>query len=135
MKESQAIKAVSKKFIEHWKYLLSLEEWDISVRNVKLEDGKLGECGCEPAHKSATINIDVSKHKTIEELLETVRHEFIHLVHAHFESYRNSVTKILAPNVRDATDDIYAIGAEDVVLKIEHLLGKLNVDVHGRIKK
>ena len=86
MNESTAIKAIAKKFIERWKYLLSLEEWDIQFRHVKLEDGTLGECGCEPAHKSATINIDIAKHKSIDEVLATVRHELIHLVHAHFES-------------------------------------------------
>lgn len=135
MKETQAIKAVTKAFIDRWKFLLSIEEWDIVIKNTKLEDGTLGECGCEPAHKSASINVDISKHKSVEEVLLTVRHEMIHLVHAHFESYRNSVSKYLASNVSDVSDDIYSIGAEDVVLKIEHLIEKLGIDVKGRNKK
>lgn len=133
MKESKAIKAVTAKFINRWKYLLSIEDWDITFKHVKLEDGTLGECGCEPAHKSANINVDIGKHKDVNELLATVRHEMIHLVHAHFESYRNSVCKYLSPTLSDVADDIYSIGAEDVVLKIEHLLKKLDVDVRGRI--
>lgn len=133
MDQAKAQKALTPKIINRWKYLLGLDDWDITFKCVKLEDGTFGECGVEPAHKSASINIDVEKHKDATELLETVRHELLHIVHALFDSYRSSVIKSLAPNVVDVTDDIYILAAEDVVTKLENLLKRLDVDVKGRI--
>jgi len=131
MKESDAVKAVTSKFIDRWKYLLSIEEWDIQLRYINLEDGTLGECSVEPAHKAAVVLIDVGKHKNKNQLLDTIRHEMIHIVHAHFESYRASISKYLLPSVADVADDIFFIGAEDTVLKVEHLLKKLEINVKG----
>jgi hypothetical protein len=131
MIEKDAIKAVSSKFVDRWKHLLSIEEWDIQFRYTNLEDGTIGECSVEPAHKAAVILIDISKHKNKNQLLDTIRHELIHIAHAHFESYRSSISKYLLPSVADVADDIFFIGAEDVVLKIEHLLKKLNINVKG----
>ena len=69
MKETEAIKAITPKFVDRWKYLLGLRDWDIKWRYSKLEDGTYGECGVEAAHKSASIILDIEKHKNKQELL------------------------------------------------------------------
>ena len=132
MDESKAIKAVTQSFVDKWKYLLSIEDWDILFRYSKLDEDELGACMVEPHHKSAVIILDITKIKDKQELLETLRHELIHITHAHFNSYRQAVSKNLAPNVSEIADDIFSIGAEDLVLKVEHLLHKLDIDIQGK---
>lgn len=132
MDEAKALKAVTHKFVDRWKYLLSLEEWDIQIKYTKMDDGDLGECDVIAAHKVATVVVDIAKHKDANHLLDTVRHELFHIVHAQFEHHRSAVTKFLTPNMVDTVDDLYMIGAEDLVLKLEHLMKKLNVDVRGK---
>ena len=135
MKEADALKAVNSKFVDHWKNLLSLTEWDIQFRYTKMEDGDLGECSVEAPHKMATIVVDVVKHRDANHLLDTVRHELFHVFHAQFEHHRSAATKFLAPNAVELMDELYMLGAEDVVLKMEHLMAKLSIDVHGKMKK
>jgi len=132
MKEAEAIKAVTAKWVNHWKFLLGIDDWDVVFRYAKLEDGTLGECGVEAVHKSAGITVDIEKHKNKQELLETIRHELIHIMHAEFELYRNATIKYLTPNMIDMADDIYSIGAEGLVLKVEHMLNKLDIDINGK---
>ena len=132
MKESIALKAVNHKFLNHWKDLLSLTEWDIQIRYTKMEDGDLGECSTETPHKMATIVVDVAKHKDAPHLLDTLRHEIIHIFHAQFEHHRSMAAKLAAPQMVEVLDELYMIGAEDIVLKMEHLLKKLDIDVHGK---
>lgn len=135
MNEVKALKAVTKKFVDRWKYLLSLEEWDIQIRYTKMDDGDLGECSAETPHKLASIVVDVAKHKDTNHLLETIRHELIHVFHAQFEHHRTVASKFAAPNVIEILDELYMIGAEDIVVKMEHLFKKLNIDVHGKVRK
>ena len=132
MDKNKALKAVTAKFVSRWKHLLSIEEWDINMRYTSLEDGTLGCCSVTPAHKYATILIDISQNKDENELLETVRHEMFHIVHAHFEGYREAAIEHLSPGVAKALDAVYSIAAEDVVLKLEHLMKKLNINVKGK---
>jgi len=135
MNEDKAVKAVTQKFIDRWKYLLGLDDWSIIIRYTKMEDGDLGECSVETPHKMATVVVDVAKHKNADHLLDTIRHELLHIFHAQFEHHRTLASKFAAPSMIEVLDEIYMIGAEDIVLKMEHLLKKLDVDVHGKVRK
>ena len=52
-------------------------------------------------------------------------------MHSYFDTYREAAVKNLSPNVGEVLDSVYEIAAEDTVLKIEHLLKKLNIDIKG----
>jgi len=132
MKENEAIRAVTKTFINRWKHLLSIKDWDVQLRYTTLDADELGCCGVEPHHKSAMIMVDINQIKDKQELLEVIRHELMHIVHAHFNSYRQAVEKHLPPNVVTVSDEIFSIAAEDLVLKLEHLVNKLDINIKGR---
>jgi len=131
MKDAAAEKAVTKKFLTTWKRLLSIEDWDITIKYKSLPEDELGNCSVVAAHKQASIEIDPKQHKNKELLLLTVRHELLHLVHANFNIYRNAVEGCLGSSTIAVADTIFETGSEDVVLKIENLLKRLNINIKG----
>lgn len=132
MRETIAIKTLTRTFVNRWKHLLSIEDWDIQFRYTSLDEDELGSCSVEPHHNSAMILLDLNKIQNKKELLEVVRHELIHITHAHFNSYRQAIIPHLPPNVVTVADEIFSIGAENLVLKIEHLLKKLDINIQGK---
>lgn len=133
MKESEAVKAINKKFVDRWVHLFGLYDWEIKFRYNKLDENTYGCCSSEPAHKSALILLDIEKHKTQKELQQTCIHELAHLIHSHFDTHRDTVNKLLSANASEVADEIWSLGAESVVSAIENLLKKLGVDTKGNI--
>jgi len=131
MKESTAIKLITKKLVNRWKYLLGIEEWDIKFRYSKLEEDTMGVCMADPQYKKATIIVDIAEHKNNEELLDTIRHEMLHIIHAEFELYREMIKDHVGANTLTTMDTVFELGAETVVRRLEGLLRKLDVNLKG----
>lgn len=132
MKENDAIKTITNSVVARWKYLLGIEEWKIKFRYTKLEDGGMGECRADPVYRKATIVFDLAEHKDKKDLLDTLRHEMLHIVHAEFEHFRDQAREYFSPAVATTLDDVYMIGAEACVRKLEGLLDRLEINLKGK---
>lgn len=63
---------------------LGLGWWRVDVVWRKLDEGTKGECHMHPRYRRATIELDETEHDDADDLLHTLRHEALHVLHAEF---------------------------------------------------
>lgn len=76
-------KSLAKKAFQKLFTALSLENrWRVSLVLDSLPENTFGTCECNPRYHRARITIDISKeaHKDPIELVDTIRHELIHVL-------------------------------------------------------
>lgn len=103
------------------RWRLQLNMWDVDVRYRCLEDG-LGTCTPEVKHDTAVIEIDSEEHESSDDILNTLRHELIHLMLANLETYRKAVGQLVDDKAFDALDEFWRHAVERTVLNFERCL-------------
>ncbi|MEO0481902.1 MAG: hypothetical protein AAF196_20745 [Planctomycetota bacterium] len=71
---------VAEEAINRFREAFSLTDWRIYAETHDLDPGNLANCSILDAYQKATIRIDVTQHESEEEVVESVRHEMIHLL-------------------------------------------------------
>lgn len=92
---------------------LGLSDWTVTVTYERDED-RMGSCSTMTSYQKATINIDPSHHDDEDEVLDTLRHELLHIVHDEFTILRT-----------EENDRLHSHAAERTVLRMERMLDRL----------
>jgi len=117
------VKAQSPRYIK----LFHLNDWKVTFKyNWIGEEGDLtfGTCTTDPSYKHATIVINPELLEDEIELVKTLRHELIHVLHSSFDIYRDTVQKLVSSKEFDALDTVFHYACEDAVMFIENILDK-----------
>tara|TARA_R100001143_G_C3359747_1_gene134748 strand:- start:5587 stop:6096 length:510 start_codon:yes stop_codon:yes gene_type:complete len=132
MKKAEA-EAISKKYSRAIKCALGLNDWNITVnfRKCGLDEDRSsgtefdGQCAADERYKFATITINHKSHATVEDLLDTIIHEHIHILHAVFGLFRSAVSHA-GPTHNDphwlACIDVWMYCSEQFVARIEDMI-------------
>ena len=114
-----------KKIVEdHFKFMkwdMQLQKWEIEVSFDANDDSK-AICSAEPNYHRAYINIDPSRHESAEDVVESLKHEMIHVLHCPFETYRKAVAHHLDEESFDALDEVFVMASEHTRSNIDNML-------------
>lgn len=115
---------------------LALNRWAIEVEYCSLADGLMGDVTLLHKYYRAYIRIDLQKHPNKRSVLDTVRHEMLHIVLADLELIKEvgdqAITAMESSNMFSSTFDH---GVEKCVANLELLLDKLGITPQSLIRK
>jgi hypothetical protein len=125
MQESE-VQAIVDAHIKPMMRLLGVQAWRIAVRyEAESEDHPdwVASCDRHTSYQRATIRIDPARHDTAAEVLDSLRHELIHVVLSPFDAYRALATaNIKAGSAMDAAEDrAWEAAIELSVLAVERI--------------
>jgi hypothetical protein len=104
------------------RYAMQLASWEINVKWVRLDPGVMAQCKADVRYHSATLEVDPDAHDTKAELLDTLRHELAHVLHAEFGLYECAVAHLINQRERNVLDEIGDAAREKTVNAIERML-------------
>lgn len=97
---------------------LQLNMWSVRLEVANL-DGLDAQCSFRAEYEQATITIDPSKAHTEEDVLDCLRHELFHLLHADYNLARNMIAEIVDAKQFNIIDHAFSYAAEKTVLRLE----------------
>lgn len=101
---------------------LGLQQWTIHVVYEALEEGTRGLCHADPKYYEATIRLDPEQIDHAAGVLDVLRHEMLHIVHAEFQTYRRQVSELIGEAERRALDHGFDRACEDIVHRLSYML-------------
>lgn len=113
--------------IEGMKAQFNLQQWRIQINYEPLEEYCVAQCFMATAYQRATIKIDPEQHETEDEVVDSLRHELLHIVLAPYNIYRSMVT----PNIeKDSAmdtveEEAWTVAIESAVLNLERIMDRL----------
>ena len=105
--------------------------WQLQIQNWRLEidyrslgcEGAKGQCTINTPYDRAYIELDPEAFETESEVLDTLRHELLHVVMAPFDLYHTTVFETLeGESSRKVANHMFTHVAEQLVVKLERLL-------------
>lgn len=112
-----------RRYVKNLSRAMGFAGWTLDVEFKRLEEDTYAENLVFPEYRRATLTFDLEQ--GYDELLDTIRHELLHLTHCNFELYRKAVGGIVAPPQWSIFESIYENCVEDTVARIEEMLDKL----------
>jgi len=113
--------------VREMRMALGLSRWHVNVHYRALADDDIGTCLVDVPHFRATLGFDSAKHDDAGHVLETLRHELLHVCHAYFEIPRRVVGEHLSSEAFNAFDVSFRLAAEHTVASMEWLLDDQDV--------
>jgi hypothetical protein len=124
---------------------LYLQAWEIDIKYHHIEPnrpmpegyGVRGDCFCDPKYQHAVIRLDPEMFSSESMVLDTLRHELLHIFHHHHATLRDAYEKLLPdPQQQAALNGLLALVAESSVRCIENMLDiGLNSPVRSMIRR
>lgn len=130
----QSAKAVIDPAVRPMRHALGLNNWRVDIEYGVLGE-RLGECVVNATYQRGTVTIDPAQHESEDELLDTLRHELLHLIHGDFETCRRITAQFIEGDSFDAMDVGWHLGAERTVLALERLLDSLGLGPRELVAK
>lgn len=104
------------------RHALWLGHWHVDLVYERLEDDAIGQCKIRLAHQRAEVCIDPAAHETEGDVLDTLRHELLHLACGYFDHARQCVHSFLNDEEFSSVDQSFTLGAEHSVSAMERFL-------------
>lgn len=108
--------------IKQMRWALQLQDWNIDVTCGPLEANCGGTCKSDPKRQRACIEINPAAHEDEVDVVTTLRHELLHVLHADFETYRKAVSQLVDSSTFNAIDEFFSHAAESLVARLERML-------------
>ena len=121
MEKSEARQALNAA-IRPMRHMMCLGQWTIDLECVRLEGTTMGACTVSLDHRRARIDIDPEKHEEVGELLDTLRHELLHIAHAYFLTARTAMSPFVSEKEFESVDHSFTLGEEHTVASFEGIL-------------
>lgn len=118
------VKAIVEAHIEKMVRLLGVQAWKIDVLYEEAgQPNWAASCTRQLPYQMATIRIDPAMAKDEADVLESLRHELIHVALAPFDAYRDVVTSSIKPDSSmDAAEErSWTLAIESAVLAVERI--------------
>jgi len=128
-----------RKYVENFQRAMGLEDWTIDILFERLEGNTMAESYFMPEYRRATMTFDLSEHTEEDEsLLESIRHEFLHIIHSPLGLYRDSVATLVSNPSWAVLEKVWGHSCEEMVSRMETILDNLGltpekIEREGRI--
>lgn len=118
------------KALRRFRAALGLNDWDINIEWARIRPPMYGEPGCDalgmcsadPSRRRATITLDHDLHESRDELLNTLLHELLHVLHADYELVRRQLLPLLSDRETQIAEHAFDHAAERLVGGLERML-------------
>jgi len=123
--------------IRHLRWAMQLQDWKIDVEYRKLDDGVKGQVYSKPRYQTARICLDPVEAEDVDDLLITLRHEMLHILHSEFEVVRDAAHDLCQSNREKALlDGAWIESSERCVVMLERMIDVgLGLDVKGLVRQ
>jgi len=125
--DKSLVQKIIRRELNRYRKLLSLQDWTITIKYNWIgdeDDATCGDCEANPNYKTAAITINPDMAANEKELIHTLRHEMFHILHASFETYRNTVEKLITDKEFKAVEEVFDRCREDLVMCLESMFDK-----------
>ena len=120
--EKREVEQILAEALPKMRAALALDDWEIVHKVCALPDSTLGRCGIDFDRLRASMSFDAEQHEDRAELLDTVLHEFCHVLHGAFEPHQEMAREMVEPEMREALDVTARLGDEQTVARIMRLI-------------
>jgi hypothetical protein len=107
-------------------YALGLDRWEINIQCQEMDDA-WGGCSIQAENFKASIGVDYDTLEDEDQLLSTLRHEFFHIMHYQYETYRKVCIACMCDSEAKITDVSYADACEKLVSTMEMAFDRLGM--------
>jgi hypothetical protein len=116
---------------------MGLRFWNITIEYSRLDKGTLGQCSVNAeGYELATCTLDPEQIADSDELLETLRHEYLHIVLAAFDRLRSQWDVVtLLPDVKALFEHQWFNSCETTIRCLERLLDGNGVTLDALVEK
>ncbi|MCG8556242.1 MAG: hypothetical protein MJD61_13280 [Proteobacteria bacterium] len=105
------------------RHALWLGSWHVDVDYAPLQGSVMGENHINLPYLQCRISIDPESHDTESEVLETLRHELLHLCCGYIDHPRRCVSEVVKDHdVFSSLDQSFTLASEHAVLAMEKVL-------------
>jgi hypothetical protein len=108
--------------IKKMRWAMQLQDWRIGVSYLHLDGDLVADCRAEPGCRRAFVRIDCDKCEDEHDVLDTLRHELLHVFHAEMWPYRQAVARLVEEHPFDAIDESFQQATELIVTRMEQML-------------
>ena len=120
----EEVRRICNRWIKRVRNSLFLNDWRVDLRYERCDkEHSIGECVIDFSYKTVAIRIDPDGHKTEEGVLDTLRHELLHVQHAEVDLLRDLAMKLIPTEEgRDAYNLMHHTACERLVGQLEDML-------------
>ena len=122
--DKSEVKAIVDRNIKPMMALLGVQHWKINVLYEPCTNPNwVASCARNIAYQKATITIDPSRADSEEDVIDSLRHELIHVLLAPFDAYRGIMTSHLTQGdtLDRIEDEAWEVAIENTVLAVERI--------------
>lgn len=117
------IRAVLNRSLRPMRAVLSLSDWHVDFVLESMEGTFIAECVADPNYSKARLTFDHDGYKREADVLESLLHEYLHVVLARYELYRKAVRPLIEDdNAWASLEEVYVNASEDTVRRLEDML-------------
>jgi len=121
--DKSEIRAILNETLRPMRAALSLNDWYVDFKLESMDGSYVAECVADPNYTRARLTFDHDAYKNEADLLESLLHEYLHVMLARFELYRKAVRPLIEDeNVWASLEEVFVNASEESVRRIEDLL-------------
>lgn len=120
--EKAKCKAIMDRSLIPMRDSLALQEWVLTIVYDRLTGSTLANVSIHDRYRTAVITVDHERHDDEAELLESLRHELLHLCNAPFEAYRRMANTHVDRDCLAALEEAWSDAIERSVGNLERML-------------
>ena len=103
-----------------------LSSWRIDVVYTTLNGLRAEiEIGVLGSYERAEIRFDIMSFTTVEQIVETLQHELLHIVIFPFEQYSRTIDEVIPKNVKTLDQELWRHQSEQMIRNLEKLVSAL----------
>lgn len=127
MLSTDRVRATVDMALRPMRHALALNGWTVTMYYGREDDDTKGSARIVARDRRVKINIDPGAHEDEADVLETLRHELLHVAHGYFELPRELLCQFLDGDSFDAVDVGFSLAAEHTVDVLELALDGLGL--------
>jgi len=120
--DASKVQRIVAKNLEEMRDGLGLVHWKVRIEVKSNSNEDQGTCRPMPGYNKATITIDNERHESEEEVLDTLRHELLHLYGAEMWLLWEMVESICGKETSDQLTPMFHHMAESLVRRLERVM-------------
>lgn len=121
--DKSEIREVLNESLRPMRAALNLSDWYVDFKLESMEGSYIAECVADPNYSRVRLTFDHDAYKNATDLLESLLHEYLHVMLARYELYRKAVRPLIdEESVWMSLEEVFINASEESVRRIEDLL-------------
>ena len=120
--DASAVRKIVEQNIHWMRWACGLSGWTVDVAVKPLKGNTVGLCTAEPGYGRAAIDLDPAGHDSAEDVLWSLRHELMHILHIEFCEVGEMVREAVSQEAWNILSPAWARARESMVTAAERML-------------